>query len=78
MRSIPTYHLRQIQTTQVKEFEGIPAAIKMQMQAGDVKEAHAFVKLGQNLSPFFPWVNILKVVSLGPGWRGALSEPRVY
>lgn len=55
----------------VKQFEGFLAAIKMQLQSGDLKEVHAFVgtnggyfitgdisaeKLDQNLSLFFPWV----------------------
>ena len=55
----------------VKQFEGFLAAIKMQKQSGDIKEAHAFVganggyfitgditpeKLDETLSIFFPWV----------------------
>jgi hypothetical protein len=55
----------------VKQFEGFAAAIKMQMQSGDLKEAHAFVgtnggyfitgdispeKIDQMLATFFPYV----------------------
>jgi hypothetical protein len=56
---------------QVKQIEGFAAALRMQMQSGDLKEAHQFAgtnsgyfisgditpeRLDQNLAVFFPFV----------------------